>query len=62
MNIDNGLYLNNIISFNNTNLKNDSFESMLINYKEYVKQNSDNVEEDDEGRCKINITYIIQFV
>ena len=41
---------------NNINLKNDSFESMLVNYKEYMKQ-SDNELNDGSGeeKCKIEI-------
>ena len=53
---DNAVYLHNLISFNNVNLKNDSFESMLVNYKEYMKQNEDesnNLVNDD--KCKIEI-------
>jgi hypothetical protein len=53
---DNAIYLQNLLSFNNINLKNDSFESMLVNYKEYMKQ-SDNAVNDgsSKDKCKIEI-------
>lgn len=55
---DNTLYLQNLLSFNNINLKNDSFESMLVNYKEYINQ-SDNELNDGSSGEKCNIEIVI---